>query len=135
MVCSPGPTSCKVSIDLGCCEVFIQLYSAIAVLATCPWSQGYRKSRFFCTNGWSVVNPSHLTVAFSGANRSIGHPLYNRQLRGTNASLSPIYVFACCQSITVITSIKSETANEGDTYIFLTLWQNISCNLSCIVSN
>jgi hypothetical protein len=39
----------KSRADLGCCKVLIQQYSAIAVLATCPRTQGYRKSQFFRT--------------------------------------------------------------------------------------
>jgi hypothetical protein len=49
-VCTNIPASSKVSTDLGCCKVFIQLYSAIAVLAMCPRSQGYIKRQFYRTN-------------------------------------------------------------------------------------
>jgi hypothetical protein len=46
-----NPTSLKVSTDLGCCTVFIQLYT---VLVTCPRTQGYGKNNFFRTNHRSV---------------------------------------------------------------------------------
>jgi hypothetical protein len=46
------------------CNFFIQLYSAIAVLATCPRMQGYRKETLFHTKhrsgGDRESNPGHL---------------------------------------------------------------------------
>jgi hypothetical protein len=46
------------------CNFFIQLYSAIAVLATCPWTQGCRKEPLFHTRHRSVrdreSNPGQL---------------------------------------------------------------------------
>jgi hypothetical protein len=50
-VCKDSPTSFEVSTDLGYCKVFIRLYSAIAVFATCPRTQGCRFFRTNCRSG------------------------------------------------------------------------------------
>jgi hypothetical protein len=45
-VCTDSPTSLEVSTYLGYCKVFIQLYSAIAVLATRVRTQGQKRATF-----------------------------------------------------------------------------------------
>jgi hypothetical protein len=54
---------------------FIQLYSAIAVLATCPQTQGYRKKPLFHTKRSSgrnrESNPGHPVIWQSGAKSRI----------------------------------------------------------------
>jgi hypothetical protein len=91
-VCTDSPTSPKVSTDLGYCNLFIQLFSAIAVLATCPSRRVTETSQLLHTNhrsgrNWGS-NPGHLR------GRQQHQPL-SRPLRLASLSWTSIFKGIC----------------------------------------
>jgi hypothetical protein len=95
-VCIDILTSLEVFSDLGNCKVFIQLYSAIAMLSTCPRTQGTEISNFpTLIVGPAGARTRATCVARSGGNRSAIHYNSTTWLRNGRKDSATKTLFFC----------------------------------------